>query len=195
MKIAIGIPSGDMVHADFAVSLACMVSFALSKGVQVVGIINEKASIIEKARHTIVEQAMTMGADAIFFLDTDMVFPPDTLVRLLEADKAIIGCNYSTRRQPYQMTCRNEQREYVDPLDRGVRAVGFIATGCLLINLDIFRKLGKPYFEVKWNAARGWFDGEDYVFCQKARDKGCSVFCDFDLSREIQHIGTVNVKV
>ena len=42
-----------------------------------------------------------MSADEILWVDTDMQFPEDALLRLLAHDKDIVGCNYRTRTPPY----------------------------------------------------------------------------------------------
>jgi len=75
-RVAIAVPSGDMVHADFAMAYAqlCMASAALQ-----LRLITVKSSIVAQARNNGVELAKNFGADFIFFLDSDMLFPPTAL--------------------------------------------------------------------------------------------------------------------
>jgi GT2 family glycosyltransferase len=63
-----------------------------------------------------------------------------------------------------------------------------IPTGCLLIKMSVFDKLSKPYFRFDTDAS-GAIVGEDYVFCDRAREAGFRIWCDAALSREIGHIG------
>jgi hypothetical protein len=184
-RIAIGLPTGDTVCADFAMSLANLVAFSAS--VADVALINVKSSIIQKGRHDIVEKALALAADKILFIDSDMTFQPFALAELLKSGKNVIGCNAPTKRPPIQPTCRDLDGKFVDAKLKGVREVGFIGTGFLLVDTEVFRKIGPPYFDIKWTGKT--FRGEDYNFCDNARDKGEKVFCDFDLSMGITHLG------
>ena len=189
MKVALGIPSGDMVHADFANSLATLTAFCAGTQMCDIAIINQKSSIVEKGRHYIIKKAMEKKADKILFLDSDMIFPRETLLRLLHHKKNIVGCNYPTRRMPIQPTCRDKGSNTLCG-SKGLKEVGFIATGCLLIDMKVFKKIGEPYFVVEWDRKRKAHIGEDYQFCDRVRHNGFKIFCDFDLSNRIFHIGT-----
>lgn len=183
MKIALGIPSMDMCHTDFAMSLAMLVSNSSHE----LGIINEKTSVIQKGRHTIVERALELGADKILFLDTDMVFPRDTIDRLIARDKLIVGCNASTRTAPFKSTAKDLDGKYVDIKSDMITKVGYLGTGCLLVDMEVFKKIGKPYFDIKWNDVD--FLNEDYNFCVRAREEGYDIWCDTKMSKEIVHLG------
>ena len=83
-SVAICFPSGDMVHADFAMSLAGMCA---ESGRIHTTLINTKSSIVAEARNRGVELAREFGATHLLFLDSDMVFPRATLQRLLARDQ------------------------------------------------------------------------------------------------------------
>jgi hypothetical protein len=77
-KILIAIPSMDYVASGFAGSLAtlgkvgdCKISFICS-------------SLVYDARNKLAAQAIELDTDYILWLDSDMTFKPDTLVRLLK---------------------------------------------------------------------------------------------------------------
>ncbi|HUN98810.1 MAG TPA: glycosyltransferase family A protein, partial [Bradyrhizobium sp.] len=93
-RVAIAVPSGDMVHADFAMAYAqlCMTSAGLP-----LQLVTVKSSIVAQARNNGVEHAKDFKADFIFFLDSDMVFPPTTLLHLLLHRKDIVGATYTKR--------------------------------------------------------------------------------------------------
>lgn len=188
MRVAIGIPSPDMVHADFAMALCFLVIGSAREGIEV-ALINQKTSLIEKGRHDIVEAALRLEADKLLFVDTDMVFPSDTLVRLIASGKDIIGANYPTRRVPVKSTCQGMDGKPVDYTKSGIDLVGYIATGCLLIDMSVFKKMEKPYFHVDYVRDANEFLGEDYSFCETVRKLGYNIFCDFDLSKQIAHLG------
>src|ERR1700744_5381825 len=90
-RIAIAVPSGDMVHADFAMAFA---QLCLASGGFPLQLITVKSSIVAQARNTGVEHAKEFGADFIFFLDSDMVFPPTALLRLFLHRKDVVGATY-----------------------------------------------------------------------------------------------------
>ena len=98
--VAICIPSGDMVHADFAANLAAL---CLDPGART-GVINCKSSLVAVARNQCVAAALHINATHVLFLDSDMVFPLDTLKRLLKHEKDIVGALYSRRRPPFDPT-------------------------------------------------------------------------------------------
>lgn len=187
-KIVIGVPSGDMVHADFAMCLCNLLAHSSKNGAFILGILNEKTSLIPKGRHTIVEKALKHNVDYLLFLDSDMVFPSDLLIELIKTDKDIIGCNYATRRPPFKLTCRNEDFTFFDKRE-GVHEVGFIGTGALLIKTEVFNGMEHPYFNLEWEGGDRGFDGEDYNFCKRMKADGHKIYCHAGLSEKIGHLG------
>jgi hypothetical protein len=64
-----------------------------------------------------------------------------------------------------------------------------LPTGCLLIKMNVFSKLRRPYFHLRVDEGLGVEIGEDIVFCEKARKEGFQVWCDPALSLELGHVG------
>jgi len=180
--VALGIPSGDMVHADFAMSLATM---CMSPGASV-ALINAKSSLVPLGRNQCVAAARKINATHLMFLDTDMVFPPDTLKRLLAHGKDVVGATYAKRASPQHPLTVSENGK-VEQIASGLRRVKLLPTGCLLIRLNVFDKLEAPYFNLE--AEGGQLRGEDYFFCERARAAGIELWCDGDLSSQLGHIG------
>jgi hypothetical protein len=180
--VAIGIPSGDMVHADFAMRLANM---CFNPGARAF-LLNSKSSIIALGRNQCVAAAQTMKASHLLFLDSDMSFPPTTLARLLKHDKLIVGALYSRRSPPFLPLGITMDGTHVHVTD-GLARMKIMPTGCLLIAMKIFESLSKPYFRFRIEGEN--ILGEDYHFCERVTDAGFEIWCDGDLSREIGHIG------
>ena len=164
-RVAIAVPSGDMVHADFAMAYAqlCLASAGLPLQLTTV-----KSSIVAEARNNGVELARSFGADFIFFLDSDMLFPPTALFRLLLHRKDIVGATYTKRVAPFEIL-GTKLTEQPAVLSGDLLEMQRIPTGCLLINMCVFEKLSKPYFRFEIDA-NGAIIGEDYVFCDRARE-------------------------
>lgn len=182
--VALGIPSGDMVHADFAMALAMLCQ---SPGA-VIGIVNAKSSLVPMGRNQCVAAAKAMKATHILFLDTDLVFPSDTLKRLLAHEKDIVGASYAKRVAPFHPLTVTEGGK-IEAVASGLCRVQQIPTGCLLIRTKVFEALMPPYFNLE--AEAGQLRGEDYFFCKNARAAGFEIWCDGDLSVLLGHIGQI----
>jgi glycosyltransferase involved in cell wall biosynthesis len=186
-RVAIGIPSFDMVHADFAMSLALLAHAA--KDLDLV-FLNGKNSIVSTARNQIVRAAQELEAEWLLFLDSDLIFPPDTLKRLLAHSHDIVGATYRRRTAPNDMlgaTLRPEADDY----ESGLVEMSYIPTGCLLVRLSVFEKFSSPVFRFAVDEERGETIGEDYLFSTEARQHGHRLWCDIDLSKSLGHIGQV----
>lgn len=197
-KVIIGIPSGDMIHADFAMSLVNLCIHSISRGIQV-AIVNQKSSIVEVGRNMIVDTALEMEADYLLFLDSDMTFPAQTLIRLMSHKKQIVCTDASRRREPFTSVLTGMDgkpldfsKEYV-PSDPLVEVKGGSNAVCL-IDVDVLAKMKPPHFLVTYNE-KGEFLGEDYYFSNKARQMKIPVYCDTYLSTFIGHIGAKTYKI
>jgi len=183
--VAIAIPSGDVVQADFALSLAglCHETAELE-----LSIFSNKSSIVAVARNNGVAMAQEAGVDFMLFLDSDMIFPRNALRQLLAHDLDVVGATYAKRVPPFSALGTAIQDQPADAAP-GLIEMSRLPTGCLLIRMAVFAKLAKPYFRFGVDEARGDILGEDYMFCDRVREAGMRVWCDGALSRELGHIG------
>lgn len=211
-KVAICIPSGDMVHADFAMALAAMTyrcSAFKQDGVVYEGIslalINTKGSLVVNNRNKLVDEARTLGVDYVFFVDSDVVLHPWTLRRLLDAEKDIVGGTYAQREEPHWImgqTVRGEalheelHHTAVDVLQ--LMEVGRLPGGCLLVKMSVFDKLRDDFdlvlpFQTPSHEATvnhpAYIEGEDYFFCRNARMADYSIYLDWSISAALGHVG------
>ncbi len=189
-KVIIAIPSGTMVHADFMVSVTALAAYSMQQGVHVM-LVNKQRSSIEVNRCGLALIAQDQKADYVLFIDSDMTFPPDTLVRLLNARVNVIACNAAKREDPPTEVVEM----YPNYEKKGVTPVKRVGMGVMLIDMKVFRRLKMPYFKIVWYEYKGTFSGEDYYFCEEVRKAGMKVHCDHDLSKEIGHIGTRTYKL
>lgn len=190
MKIAIAIPAMNQVPTQFAASLAIL----QRPEDTVVGF--QMGSLIYHARNNLAKAAVETGAEYVLWLDSDMTFEPDTLVKLLEDHKQgkgdIIGGLYFKRVAPFTPvvykvldigeteTSYQIQTDIPDePFE--AEACGF---GCVLTPVkvlkDVMDKFGAPF-----NPIRG--TGEDLCFCWRARQCGYKIV--IDPSIECGHVG------
>ena len=148
------------------------------------------SSMLCKSCSMIVDTAMELKAEYIFYIDSDMTFPADTLHRLLAHDKDIVAIPYLKRSPPYETL--------VVPLDgpgdyEGLIEAESMAMGLSLIRTKVFESLPKPYWRFQVDEARGLSYGPDIVLCRMLRERGFKIWADTDLAKEVGHIGTIVV--
>lgn len=108
---------------------------------------------LAQKRNALVAAALERpNAKWIFFLDSDMVPPPDTLLQLLPylARHPIIGAAYCARRPPYMMECGTAGGQIMSFSDatprNAVVPVAWTGFGCVLIRRDVFEAAPGPWF-------------------------------------------------
>lgn len=152
-------------------------------------VILQEGAAIHYNREVIVKTAISYGCTHLLFCDSDMAFDKDAVIKLLARDKDIVGVNCNQRKFPLTSTVvmspEKRDRLKIDHPD-GFTTCDFLGTGFLLLKLDIFKKLSKPWFF--W--ATGDNDemlSEDYWFCKKAKEAGFDIWVDFNVV--VKHIG------
>lgn len=185
--ILIGIPTLDTIKTDTVISL--MSTTAVTKYRAKLHIL--KSSVVHDARNKIVEKALEENASHVLFIDSDLKFPPWAMDMLVDQKKDIVAGVYVSKQIPHmplvsKKTTNGKLRVVTDfPRDRVFEADA-IATGFMLINMDVIKKIKPPYFSFD-GEFNGTKLGEDYYFCLKARDAGFKVYADPRL--ELAHIG------
>jgi hypothetical protein len=184
VKLMIGMPHKDTVTMDWCLGFRNLQvnvpsSFTVSRGTP-----------IDMARNEIVRSALDAKAEWVFFLDTDVICPPDTIARLMSHNLPIVTGVYYTRAPPIEPAIWHE----VKP--SGKRAINFtsgqmvecdfIGMGCCLIHTSVFKNLKKPYFE--WTLSFedteniGVGRSEDFEFCKRVRERGYKIWADTSIS-------------
>jgi len=191
MKIAICVPARDTVHAGFARSLANLTASLARSNIDYELLIN-LGSVIAQQRNTLVEQALTVKSSHILWLDSDMHVPTNTVDRLLSHNKDIVAATYSTRVKPQKSVAFVDQYNLDQRLKytTGIHSVFAVGMGCMLVNIEVYKTLSKPWFHYHWNEDTEDLSGEDIYFCKQAHDNGYEIFIDSDLSQEVAHFGS-----
>jgi len=187
LRVVIGIPSGEMLHTDFAMALVNLCIKSYMAGIHCI-IVSQKSSIVEVGRCEIVNNAIQLDADKLLFLDSDMTFPADLLVKLIAHDKPVVGCDASQKREPFATVITGMDGKKLDHSGDAVLVeVKGASCACQLIDRKVLAKLPEPPFMVTWGD-RG-FLGEDYYFSNAVRKAGFKIYVDMPLSKKIGHIG------
>lgn len=191
MKTLIAIPCMDMVATGFCQSLAML------KKVGECYVTHLAGSLIYDSRNKIAAKAIELGTDYLMCFDSDMIFQPDTLERLMAHDKDIVSGLYFRRTGTYRPVIFDELdvkdgkavHHNLDDYPKDdifkVKGIGF---GCVLIKTEVLLDM---------IAAKGdWFTpmygmGEDLAFCMRANELGYDIWVDPTV--KCGHVGSVTV--
>lgn len=189
MKILIAVPCLDTVPAQFAQSLA-----VLNK-VENCAIAFQIGSLIYTSRNNLASMAVQNECDYVLWLDSDMIFPPDVLQKLLEdRDKAdIITGIYYRRVKPFKPVLYSKLEidekgcdwlGYDDYPSDDLFEVAGCGFGCVLtptnVFMDVMNRFGDMFAPI--NGV-----GEDLSFCWRAKQCGYTIKADPKI--QCGHIG------
>lgn len=184
--------------SSFNVCSSALIANSAVSGVPIT-IINAESSLNMVNRNYAVAEAPKQGCTHVLFLDSDMVFPADTLLRLLDAERDIVGALYARRVHPHATLGR-----LVDPDPTGGIAEAVeMGIGCVLIRLSVFDKLERPYFRCpavyEGSPELAGFDltgiemgeimDDSIWFSKAARRAGLKLWIDTELTLEVGHTG------
>jgi len=165
------------------ISIPCNYDFMYTKFVESLLMLNKTTrtryamgnqSRIDTCRNMLVENALKNNFEYILFLDSDMYPQENTLMRLLNCQKDIVGCLCFAKLPPFKPCfgmVEEGKAKAVLNFPKKMFEVDMVGMGCTLIKTEVFRKMDKPYFQF------GEF-GEDFTFCLKAKEKGFKIFLD-----------------
>lgn len=191
IKVIIGVPVSD-TDAMRALTCQSIGGAIIGAGGIVIDMILRRSCDIVSNRTWLVNEAIKNGATHLLFVDSDMIFPSDTIPRLLAHKKEIVGVKYKKREFPIKWLYEALGEESETELFK----VKHVGTGLMLIDLSIFEKLGKPKNE--GDRPTAWFSfgrdsqgalvmGEDIWFCNVAQDAGYDVWVDPAI--KVGHVG------
>ena len=182
MKIMIAVPCMDTVPVQFCQSLALLhkvgeCTLAMNPG-----------SLVHTSRNDLAVRAIKMEADYVFWMDSDMIFPQDTLVRMVDTlkknDLDILTGLYFRRKPPYSPVlfdrldikkdgvCSWSEFETIPDHLFEVGGCGF---GCVLMSTEVFLSVQSEHGYMFTPIGN---NGEDVAFCVRARQCGYKIWCD-----------------
>ena len=163
-------------------------------------------SLITKARNALVADFLESDATDLLFIDSDIIFKSDDVLRLLalSGNKDITAGAYPRRAKDKKFFTdiyldEQNQIEFRD----GMLRVDRIGTGFMLIRRHVLEtmKANHPewgyynnvndrtdYALFDFELKNGEYYGEDYTFCNRAKADGFSIYLDPEIN--LPHIGT-----
>lgn len=149
-----------------------------------------------RGRNLIIRQALELNCSHILFLDDDVAFKPDMLMKLLSHDVDIVTGLYLMRNYPHKPIifsvadadgrCINH---YPKDSESGLIEVVACGLGACLIKSEIFRKLEEPWIRLGELELDHWCD--DIGFFRRVRMAGFKIHCDLDVT--VGHMASATI--
>jgi cellulose synthase/poly-beta-1,6-N-acetylglucosamine synthase-like glycosyltransferase len=208
-SIFIALPAYDFkVSLKLAISLARFAQSAAQHGVDIqIGSICG-CSVVSRARNLLAQDMLDSQCDFLLFIDSDINFEPEDIFRLMawgqDPKKGIVAAVPRTR---------SETKTYIANLDyddngeltmngMGLVRAERVATAFMLVRREVFVTLSEAhpewsYYDRKsdrmlscmfdFQLAEEGYIGEDYLFCDRAREHGFEVWIDPSIT--LGHMG------
>ncbi len=200
MRIVLLVPIAERPEAKFFKSVADMMAYSWSMGLQVHEAGITERTVVDWARNSLARDALQRKSPLdgkpythFLWLDSDVVFNPDLACQLARHEVDMVSAIYHCRSgapMPLIYVKLDEDPEGykhhnlfdIPPTLCRVDAFGF---GACLISRKVFEQTPEPWFTIDYRA------GEDIAFCKRARDSGFQPYCDGAYS--VGHIGNAPV--
>lgn len=143
----------------------------------------------DHARSQACKRALELGFEYLFFLDDDVIPPPDTLPRLIQHNRDIVCGMYFRRQEPLYPVMMKEiegkgTQWIAEFAPNSLVEADLVGCGCMLIKRKVLEIMDPPWFVWKCDPFRfpnvPQFErcSEDYDFCRKARKLGFKLYVD-----------------
>lgn len=205
-RLFIGIPCYDgKLNVKTAFSIAQLMPMAMQLGIKVYLSDLSHCSLITMARNALVSEFLKTDATELLFIDADVVVKPDDILRLMaqSGDKDITAGAYPRRLKEKKFFADLYWTEDGDVEMQGsMLRVERVGTGFMLIQRHVLEKMIAAHPEWKYEDKKGdsyavfdfqlkdnYYMGEDYLFCDRARELGFKVYIDAEIS--LPHVGSM----
>ena len=197
-------PCYDSVKINTMLSIFQTIQL-LGKGGIEIGINPMKCPLIHQSRNYLTSVFLTTDYTHLLFIDSDVEFAPEAILRMLMADKDIICTPYRAKNP--NLTDHTYTVQFPDPkvipvLPGGLVEIEAGPTGIMLIHRRVFEKIikNRPDLKIKNRVNPGikedakshsfyhlFFDfafddgytmGEDLSFCKLARKQGFKIYAN-----------------
>ncbi len=209
-SVTIAVPVAESVQPIVLQSMLSVVSYATAKGIKIVDIGVSQREMIDCARNGFTEAFLETNVEWMFWMDSDMTFPKETLVELFrvaeEKDaKLVTGIYYQRKGKHLPVlwtrgvttesgdiaglgTKKSETNKYVGsftfphPDKKEAFPVHAAGFGCVLVHRSVMEKMERPWFKFIPGVC-----SEDFYFFVNAKELGYTAWACPTLT--LGHIG------
>ena len=207
-SVYIAMPCYDSVKIGTMLSIVQLVQQLAKSGVAV-GINTMKSPLIHQARNYLTSLFLTTEYTHMLFVDSDVEFKPEAILRMLVADKDICTTPYRVKTEDTNLKVYTIELEENAKLEAGMVELKAGPTGLMLIKRKVFERIitNHPELKIK-NAAlpkpgndheyyynffdfafkNGYSVGEDVSFCRLAKDSFFRIYANTE--SETRHHGS-----
>ena len=205
-SICIAMPCYDSVKINTMLSIFQLIQL-LGKGGVEVGINTMKSPLIHQSRNYLTAVFLTTEYSHLLFIDADVEFAPEAVLRMMMAKKDIICTPYRAKNPDlnnHTYTVKFPDPKVIPILPGGLVEIEAGPTGLMLIDRKVFEKIikNRPDLKIKNRVNPGiqedekshgfyhlFFDfafedgytiGEDLSFCKLARKEGFKLYANTD---------------
>lgn len=174
------------------------------------------SSIVHRARNELLAYFMASDFTDCLFIDDDMQWSPNDVVRLLSSDKPVIGGvgrkRCASANDDPRVWCWRPTEDGINQDDMGAVEVAGVGGAFLLINKGILAEMMDAHPEWKCGSPADWpdaikpfhfevfrpeqnghqFTSEDFVFCNRVREHAEKVWIDPTIT--LGHVGKFNYR-
>jgi hypothetical protein len=142
---------------------------------------------VHALRNNLVARALAEGATHLMMMDVDQVYHPRTIPQLLSHKLPVVGALVHRRYIPFDSLMLKieespgpvNQYKPIDEWEEGALVeVDATGGGCLMFDMEVFRRLPKPWFRDDKAPEGAPPIGEDIGFCQDLKAAGYRIFVD-----------------
>ncbi len=214
MNCAIAVPCAQVVEPKTLQSMMKLVAHSQRNGINIADIGITERMLIDDARNLLTETFLKTPVEWLFWMDSDMTFPEDTLVKLFETvekkgSKMATGIYYQRKGMNYPclwsrgdelesgnktglLSPRSKTNKYVGtfvfphPDKKEPFQVHAAGFGCVLVHRSVLETMPRPWFQfIKGTCS------EDFYFFVNAAEMGFSLWADPRI--DLGHIGDAPV--
>lgn len=219
MKVLLATPAyGGQVTEVYFQSVLRLMAVAHEAGLQIDVLTIRNESLITRARNNIVATFLEGDWTDLLFVDADIEFDPEHVLRLLESEHDVVATPYAMKGLDWDKVASAEKFHkeasvisVVNILEGGRMEHGFVqaldaGTGFMRIKRHVLEKMITMYPELTYTTdgvgqsgtrwalfdtmlAHGRYLSEDYAFCRRWQQIGGEVWVDVD-SPSLGHQGS-----
>jgi hypothetical protein len=198
-SIFIATPAFDgRVHIPYALSLSDTIFALKTNGYNVKPYITASGSLLVAERNRAVQAFWDSGCDYMFCIDSDLGWPAQAVLAMLNQDKEFICGVYPVRGSGGKdFTYRPVSNDGATVVtENHLVKMLYVPAGFMIIKRSVIEKMRNKFPELYYcpkdprnkelpgycffntEVWEGEFWGEDYTFCRRAREVGVDIWCD-----------------
>lgn len=198
MKVVLCVPTITRPYQQLLDSIRAAVPLLDEAGIEHQMVSEVGNPYISQARNVMLRKALDADADHIVFLDHDLSFDPQALLKLVRTEGDVVAGTYRFKREPEEyMGClfnSTQNRPIVRPSDGAIHAE-WIPAGFLKVTPKAVDRFMKAYPHLSYGPAykplvdlfnhgahKGLWYGEDYAFSRNWNDCGGHIWLVPDLN-------------